>query len=105
MRKLPHIERVRIYKTNEERYRRAHSSFALYLVFCGVLFERAHLEIVHFLLCEVAPASAGQVLLCESCEVHSVEFHYMVAERLEYAAHDAVAARVKIGRASCRERV
>ena len=60
------------------------------------LFKRAHLQEVDFLLCQVAPASARQVLLGQSGEIHAVELRDVVAEALEDAAHDAVAARVDL---------
>ena len=45
---------------------------------------------------EVAPATAGQVFLGETGKVDAVEFHHVIAQRLKYAAHDAVAARVNL---------
>ena len=59
-----------------------------------LLFKCSHAEIVHLFLGEIAPAAAGKVFLGEACEIDAVELRDAVAEVLEDAAHDAVAARV-----------
>ena len=59
-----------------------------------MLFEGSHTKHLHFLLGEVTPVSAAHVLLSESSEVYAVELYDALAERLDDAAHDAVAATV-----------
>ena len=56
------------------------------------LFKRVLFQEVYLFLSEVAPASAWQVLLGETCEIHAVELHNVIAERFENAAYHTVAA-------------
>lgn len=50
----------------------------------------------NFLLIQKAPFAAGQVFLGEAGVLHAVEGHHVVAEVLENAAHNAVAAYVQL---------
>ena len=52
------------------------------------------LQANYFLLAQEAPLAAGQVLLGEAGVLHAVQGNHFVAEVLENAAHDAVAANV-----------
>jgi hypothetical protein len=60
-------------------------------VIISKLLERTHLEEVDFFLSKVAPASAGQVLFGQACEVNAVEFCDVVTERFEDTTYDTVA--------------
>lgn len=58
--------------------------------------KRTHLEVVDLFLGKVAPTTAGEILLGETCKVNSVEFGDVITKMLEYTAHDAVATRVDL---------
>ena len=58
------------------------------------LLVAAHMEHGHLLLCEEAPVAAFDAFLRKSCEHYAVQLANLISEALEYAAHDAVLARV-----------
>lgn len=65
-----------------------------YMSVCSRLFVHSGLEYGHLLRGEETPLAAFEILLGQAGKVDAVEFRDAVAEVLEYAAHDTVAARV-----------
>ena len=54
------------------------------------------LQTFHLLTSKETPLASLQVLLCDTCVIHSIEFLHSIAQVLEYASHDTVAARVNL---------
>ena len=61
-----------------------------------LLFKRTHAEHIYFLLCQVAPVAALEVLLGQSGEEDAVQLEHFVTEVLEDAADNAVATTVNL---------
>lgn len=55
-----------------------------------LLFKCAHAQHLHFLLSEIAPVAATNILFSQTSKVNAVELDYMVTQTFENTTYDAV---------------